>query len=108
MAENDNQKNKSQEDGTDAREAPPLPRPVKTPMYQAMHAERYLRQAKIKGMQEAAGTRLLCYVAGHTAPITRDDVAGVIELLHNGPRCSSIDFLLHCVYGDTLASEEIG
>src|SRR5260370_27654022 len=108
MAENDNQKNKSQEDGTDAREAPPLPRPVKTPMYQAMHAERYLRQAKIKQIQEAAGTSLLCYVAGHTAPITRDDVVGIIELLHNVRRDSNIDFLLHTCGWDIHAAEKIG
>lgn len=107
MAENDNQTNKFQEGGTDAPEAPALPRPVKTPMYQAMNAERYLRQEKIRQIQEAAGTRLLCYVAGHTAPITRDDVVGIIELLHNVPRESNIDFLLHTGGGDIDAAEKV-
>lgn len=86
---------------------PVAPRPVKTPMYQAMNAERYLRQAKIKQLQEAAGTRLLCYVAGNAAPITRDDVVGVVEMLHNVPRNTSIDFLLHTGGGDIDAAEKI-
>lgn len=106
MAENDNEKTKPQEPGTNAPEEPALPRPVKTPMYQAMHAERYMRQAKIKQIQPA-GTRLLCYVAGPMAPITRDDVVGIIELLHNVPRHTNVDFLLHTGGGDIDAAEKI-
>jgi hypothetical protein len=108
MPENDSQDNKPEEPQPELAKTvtPVLTRPVKTPMYQAMHAERYLRQAKIKAMQEAAGTRLLCYVAGQTAPITRDDVVGIIELLHNVPRDSSIDFLLHTGGGDIDAAEK--
>jgi serine dehydrogenase proteinase len=87
--------------------APTLPRPVKTPMYQAMNAERYLRQAKIKQIQEPNGARLLCYVAGSRAPIMRDDVVGIIELLHNVARDSNIDFLLHTGGGDIDAAEKI-
>jgi hypothetical protein len=106
VARNDKPENQAQETGGSAG-TPTLPRPVKTPMYQAMNAERYLRQAKIKQMQEMAGTRLLCYVAGGAAPITRDDVVGTIELLHNVPRDSNIDFLLHTGGGDIDAAEKI-
>src|SRR5208283_613491 len=106
MAEDDKQANEIQKSPGTA-ETSPLPRPVKTPMYQAMNAERYLRQAKIKQIQEASGSRLLCYVAGAAAPIMRDDVVGIIELLHNVPRDSDIDFLLHTAGGDIDAAEKI-
>src|SRR5258708_38754236 len=106
MEENDKPAD-DKKDGAASASAPALPRPTKTPMYQAMNAERYLRQARIKQIQEAAGTRLLCYVAGSAAPITRDDIVGIVELLHNVPRESNIDFLLHTSGGDIDASEKI-
>lgn len=109
MAEDNNQDDKPQDGPQNAPEAPnpDLPRPTKTPMYQAMHAERYLRQDKIKTIQKAAGSRLLCYVAAQAAPITRDDVVGIIELLHNVPRETNIDFLLHTGGGDIDAAEKV-
>jgi hypothetical protein len=76
-------------------------------MYKAMSAGRYLRQAQIKQMQQASGNRLLCYVAGGGAQITRDDTIGLVELLHNVPRDSNIDFLLHTAGGDIDAAEKI-
>lgn len=106
MEENDKPAD-NMKDEAESASTPPLPRPVKTPMYEAMNAERYLRQAKIKHIQEAAGTRLLCYVAGSAAPITRDDVVGIVELLHNVPRDRNIDFLLHTGGGDIDAAEKI-
>jgi hypothetical protein len=106
VAENDKPADQTQ-DAPETSGAPALPRPVKTPMYQAMNAERYMRQAKIKQIQETAGTRLLCYVAGNAAPITRDDVVGIVEILHNVPRNTSIDFLLHTGGGDIDAAEKI-
>jgi ClpP class serine protease len=81
--------------------------PIKTPMYQAQNAERYLRQAQIKDLQKAANSRLLCYVAGSGAQITRDDTIGLVELLHNVPLGSNIDFLLHTGGGDIDAAEKI-
>lgn len=81
--------------------------PTKTPMYGAQNAERYLRQAQIKEMQQRANSRLLCYVAANGAQITRDDVIGFAELLHNVPRGVNIDFLLHTGGGDINAAEKI-
>jgi Serine dehydrogenase proteinase len=81
--------------------------PQKTPMYQAQNAERYLRQAQIKEIQEKAKSRLLCYVAGNGAQIGRDDIIGFVELLHNVPRGSNIDLLLHTAGGDINAAEKI-
>lgn len=81
--------------------------PKKTPMYWAQNAERYLRQGQIKEMQHRASSRLLCYIAGNGAQITRDDVIGFVELLHNVPRGVNIDFLLHTCGGDINAAEKI-
>lgn len=84
-----------------------LPPPLKTPMYQAQNAERYLRQAQIREMQKSTNCRLLCYVAGNKAQITREDTIGMVEMLHNVPRGSNIDFLLHTGGGDIDAAEKI-
>lgn len=87
-----------------AAQAPP---PTKTPMYEALNAQRYLRQAQIRDIQQRSGSRLLCYVAGVLAPITRDDTIGLIDLLHNVPRDSNIDLLLHTPGGDVDAAEKL-
>src|SRR5579871_671396 len=84
-----------------------IPKPMKTPMYEADNAVRYLRQERIKEMQKGTNSRLLCYVAGAGAGITRDDVLGIGEMLHNVPRGSNIDFLLHTGGGDIDAAEKI-
>lgn len=83
------------------------PKPIKTPMYQAQNAERYLRQALMKDIQRKANSRLLCYVAANGTQIARDDVIGFVELLHNVPRGSSIDLLLHTGGGDINVAEKI-
>lgn len=93
----------SQEQAISASTAVP---PVKTPMYKAMHAERYQRQAQIAELQRQTGNRVICYVASR-APINRDDTLGMMELLHNIPRDSSIDFLLHTGGGDIDAAEKL-
>lgn len=81
--------------------------PEKTPMYEAQNAERYLRQEQIKEIQHKTNCSLLCYVAGNGAQITRDDVIGFVELLHNVPRGANIDLLLHTGGGDINAAEKI-
>ncbi len=97
------------QENSSSSEASPLviPKPMKTPMYEADNAVRYLRQERIKDMQKEANSRLLCYVAGAGAGITRDDVLGIGEMLHNVPRGSNIDFLLHTGGGDIDAAEKI-
>lgn len=95
-------------EGTGSALELPRPRgPRKTPMYQAQNAERYARQTQIKEMQLKANSRLLCYVAGNGAQITRDDVIGFVELLHNVPRPFNIDLLLQTGGGDINAAEKI-
>lgn len=97
------------QENSPSSEASPIviPKPIKTPMYQAQNADRYLRQAQIKEMQEKANCRLLCYVSGNGAQITRDDVIGFVELLHNVPRGGNIDLLLHTGGGDINIAEKI-
>src|SRR5579863_5437217 len=108
MAETDKSGRAAASNTGSASESTPVPQlPKKTPMYEAQNAERYLRQARIKEMQKAANSRLLCYVAGAGAGITRDDVLGIGEMLHNVPRGSNIDFLLHTGGGDIDAAEKI-
>jgi Serine dehydrogenase proteinase len=79
--------------------------PQKTPLYKAMHAERYQRQSQISAIQKLTGNKLLCYVAGKTL-VNRDDTLGIVELLHNVPRGLNIDLLLHTNGGDIDAAEK--
>jgi hypothetical protein len=76
-------------------------------MYEAMNAPRYQRQAQIRQIQEQSGSKLLCYVAGISAPISRDDTIGLIDLLHNVPHNTNVDFLLHTPGGDIDAAEKL-
>lgn len=94
-----------QDDAQPAKEDAATPPPLKTPVYQAMHAARYQRQALIRSIQDRTGTCLLCYVS-EKAPVTRDDTLGIVELLHNVPRNTNIDLLLHTGGGDIDAAEK--
>ena len=108
MAETDKAKSSAQESGSSTGSSVSAARsPKKTPMYQAQNAERYLRQTRIKEIQAKSNSRLLCYVEGTGVQITRDDILGFVELLHNVPRGSNIDLLLHTVGGDINAAEKI-
>lgn len=86
---------------------PPSRPPQKTPMYRAQNAERYVRQGQIKDIQRTSNSHLLCYVAGNMAQIMRDDIIGVVEMLHNVPRGDSIDLMLHTGGGDINAAEKM-
>jgi hypothetical protein len=81
--------------------------PTKTPMYEAIHAARYHRQALIKSIQEEYGRRLICYVSGKLASIDRDDTAGFMEILHNIQPGDNVDLLLHTGGGDDDAAEKL-
>jgi hypothetical protein len=84
-----------------------VPRPTKTPFYQAIHAPRYLRQAIIKRIQERAQCRLICYVCGGMSAIDRDDAVGFVDLLHNVVDGVDLDLLLHTGGGDIDAAEKL-
>jgi hypothetical protein len=84
-----------------------VPPPSKTPLYQAIHASRYQRQALIKEIQMSTETKLICYVAGMSAPIDREDTVGFVDLLHNLTPNQDIDLLLHTGGGDIDAAEKL-
>lgn len=80
---------------------------TRTPMYEAIHAARYHRQALIRSIEELSGRPLVCYVSGKTAVIDRDDAAGFMEMLHNIAPETGIDLLLHTRGGDVDAAEKL-
>lgn len=80
---------------------------VRTPLFRAMNAQRYSRQQRIRDIQEHTGARLICYVSGPLASLTRDDVLPLVDLLHTVPLGSDIDLLLHTPGGDIDAAEKM-
>ena len=97
-----------QNEGDEPRMNPLEPsKPVRTPLYEAFHAARYQRQAMIREIQEREGVRLISYVSGNDAPITRDAVVPFVDLLHNIPAGQGIELLLHTGGGDVDAAEKL-
>jgi hypothetical protein len=84
-----------------------VPARSKTPLYQAINAVRYQRQAIIKKIQERGDSRLICYVTGKNTLIDRDDTIGFVDLLHNVPAGTPVDLLLHTGGGDIDAAEKL-
>jgi hypothetical protein len=76
-------------------------------MFEAVNAARYHRQEMIRSIEARTSRRLLCYVAGSSAPIERDDIAGFVDLLHNVSKGADVDLLLHTGGGDTDAAEKL-
>jgi hypothetical protein len=96
-----------QVDGVDAAANGGGAEPTKTPLYQAMHGDRYRRQDLIKQIQINSRRRLICYVSGIEALIDRDDTLGFVDLLHNMPRGGNLDLLLHTGGGNVDAAEKL-
>jgi hypothetical protein len=80
--------------------------PQKTPMYTAVNAARYHRQEIIKRIEQR-GAKLISYVAGIRAPISRDDVIGFMEVLHNIKKGTDLDLMLNTPGGDIDAAEKL-
>lgn len=79
----------------------------RTPMYQAMHSDRHQRQTMIRRIQADTDARLVCYICGRGTLIDRDDTLGFVDLLHNVPRGSNLDLLVHTGGGDMDAAEKL-
>ncbi len=85
----------------------PAPRiPSRTPLYEAMNASRYFRQSIIKEIEQITGTTLICYVSPHLE-IGREDVVGMVDLLHNVTPGTPLDLLLHSPGGNIDAAEKL-
>lgn len=82
-------------------------KPVRTPMYEALNAPRYARQALIKEIESRTGTSLICYVSPSPLQIERSDSIGIVDLLHNVTPGTAIDLLLHSPGGDIDAAEKL-
>ncbi len=80
---------------------------VRTPLYRASNAPRYGRQERIKQLQAMTGTKLICYLAGQNAPMTRDDILPLVDLFHMVPAGQRIDLLLQTPGGDVDAAEKM-
>lgn len=81
--------------------------PTRTPMYKAIHAPRYERQALIRDIQKKTGRKLICYVCSADTLIDRDDTLGFADLLHNIDSNKDLDLLLHTGGGDIDAAEKL-
>lgn len=80
----------------------------KTPMFSAVHADRYQRQALIREIEAAEpGRTLLCYVADIYSEVSRDDIVGFVDLLYNVRPGEAVDLLLHTPGGDLDAAEKL-
>lgn len=90
-----------------APEPTPAPKvPSKTPLYEAMNAARYFRQSVIKQIEQTTSTTLICYVSPNSE-IHREDVIGMVDLLHNVIPGTPIDLLLHSPGGNIDAAEKL-
>jgi hypothetical protein len=94
---------------TPSPQAQPTPAPKapsRTPLYEAMNAARYARQALIREIEASTGRTLICYVSP-TSQIHRIDAVGMIDLLHNVTPGTAVDLLLHSPGGDIDAAEKL-
>ncbi|WP_216896153.1 SDH family Clp fold serine proteinase [Nocardia alni] len=84
-----------------------VPKLSKTPLFQAVHAARYQRQALIREIQQLTDSKLICYIAGVSAPVDREDVVCFVDMLHNISCGQNIDLLLHTGGGDIDAADKL-
>ncbi len=90
------------EDGTDDA----LLVPPQSPFFRAVNLARYRRQELINAIEAHTGRHLICYVS-ESAPLVRDDVVPLMDLLHNVPVGTDIDFLLNTPGGDIGVADKI-
>jgi len=81
--------------------------PSRTPKASAKGAFRHQRQKLIRALEAETGTKLLCYVSGMKAFITRDDTAGFVEMLYSVPQGAPVDLLLHTPGGEIDVVEKL-
>jgi len=84
-----------------------VPAPTKTPLFQAIHVQRYQRQAIIKAIEERTQRCLIAYVSGNSCLVDRDDTVPFVDLLHNIPSGADLDLILHTGGGDIDAAEKL-
>ena len=80
---------------------------TRTPLFQANHADRYLRQKLIRHIESQTDTRLICYVSGDECAIDHHDVMPFVDLLHNLAPGTAVDLLLHTSGGSIDSAEKL-
>lgn len=82
--------------------------PTQTPLFHAIYEERYLRQAKIRQIEEHTGRRLLVWVASDASEINKLAIPPIADLLHDiEPDVADVDLLLQSPGGDVDVAEKI-
>lgn len=84
-----------------------LDNPTQTPLFHALHEDRYRRQAKIAEIEAHTRRTLLCWVAGPNSEITKDDIPPIADLLHAVDASENVDLLLQSPGGDIDITEKI-
>ena len=84
-----------------------VPQATKTPLFQAISADRYQRQAIINQIQDRTARQLICYVSGSKCLIDMDDTMPFVDLLHKVPPGNDVDLLLHTIGGDIDIAEKM-
>ena len=82
----------------------------KTPLYQALHNERYARQRLIKQIEEKTNRKLIIYFSNIFNPygsINRNDIASFGDLLFDVDKNIDLDLLIHSSGGDIDSAEKI-
>jgi hypothetical protein len=79
----------------------------RSPLYEAMNAERYQRQSLIREIEQQTRRKLICYVTGRQAQIDQGDVLGFEELLSRVIPGDNLDLLLHTRGGDINVAEKL-
>lgn len=85
----------------------PLEVPAQTPLFRALQAERYQRQEMIRAIEDHTGRRLICYVSGPAALVSRDDITPLYDLLQDVREGDDLDLMLQTMGGDVDAAERI-
>ena len=85
--------------------------PTKTPFFEAKNADRYARQRLIRQIESEIGRRVkrhvICYIAGESTDIHRNDVLGFADLLCRIPPGGNVDLVLHSLGGDPDAADKL-
>ncbi len=84
-----------------------LSNPPQTPLFHALHEDRYRRQSRIAEIEAHTGRILLCWIATPSSEINKDDIPPIADLLQKVPADADVDLLLQSPGGDVDTAEKI-
>ena len=80
---------------------------ARTPLYAALHSDRYRRQDLIREIQAESGFRHICYVSSGSCHIKHEDAIYFRDLLHRIDDNENVELMLHTPGGDIDAAEKL-